>query len=449
MQCPCPGVDGMRVKSCGRSGVVVLAAALALTAFAVPAQAHRGPAADPKVITRWDDIAVRTIVVEGGKPPAVAALYLGFTSAAVYDAVVSIEGGYAPYGGRLGVRVRRHASSQAAAATAAYRILSFYFPASAVALASDYQTSLAAMPDGRAKDAGVAVGDAAAARIERLRKDDGRDDPSVVYTRAPAPGVWRPTPPPAPPAPPSPFVLAWLGFVRPLVLNSPTQIPLPGPDALTSRRYARDFQEVKDFGSATGSARTPEQTATALFWNVSVVVQYQAGFRDLALGNGLDIVSSARMFAVLNAATADAGIACWRAKYDFAFWRPITAIQLADTDGNPATAPDKTWTPLVGTPAYPDYPSGHACLTGATSAGLSAFFGAHHIDLNVPSLATTPGRHFDTARALNEETMNARIWLGLHFRRAMTDANRLGQDVTSYVLRNAFRPVWGRDGGHG
>jgi hypothetical protein len=245
-------------------------------------------------------------------------------------------------------------------------------------------------------------------------------------------------------------VLAWLGFVRPLVLSSPTQIPLHGPDALTSRRYARDFQEVKDFGSLTGSARTPEQTATALFWNVHVVRQYQEGFRGLAMRNHLDIVRSARMFAVLNAATADAGIACWRAKFDFAFWRPITAIHLADTDGNPTTTPDTTWAPLVGTPAYPDYPSGHACLTGATATGLSAFFGAHHIDLDVSSLVVPPAppvppRHFDTARALNEETMNARIWLGLHFRRAMTDGNQLGQSVMSYVLRNAFQPAQGRD----
>ena len=176
-------------------------------------------------------------------------------------------------------------------------------------------------------------------------------------------------------------------------------------------------------------------------------MQYQGGVRDLALRNGLDIVSSARMFAVLNAATADAGIACWRAKYDFAFWRPITAIQLADTDGNPATAPDKKWTPLVGTPAYPEYPSGHACLTGA-DVGRSerVLRRAPHRPQRELAGRDEAGRHFDTARALNEETMNARIWLGLHFRRAMTDANRLGQDVTSYVLRNAFRPAWGRTG---
>ena len=193
-----------------------------------------------------------------------------------------------------------------------------------------------------------------------------------------------------------------MGFVRPLVLSSQTQIPLHGPDALTSRRYARDFKEVHDFGSATGSARTPEQTENALFWTDNTPVQYQAGVRDLVTATGLDIVRSARTFAVLNAAGADAAISCWRAKYDFAFWRPITAIQRGDTDGNPATVADPTWTPLIATPPYPEYPSGHACLTGAYAGGLSALFGARHIDLNVSSAATMTTRHYETARELND-----------------------------------------------
>lgn len=152
---------------------------------------------------------------------------------------------------------------------------------------------------------------------------------------------------------------------------------------------------------------------------------------------------------VLNASAADAAISCWRAKFDFAFWRPITAIQLADTDGNPATVAEPTWTSLIVTPPYPDYPSGHACLSGAYARGLSALFGARHIDLNVSSAATKTTRHYETARELNEDTMNARIWLGLHFRRAMTDGNGLGQDVARFVLRNAFQPTHGRDRTHG
>jgi hypothetical protein len=411
--------------------VALVATLASLAVCAAPAQAHRHPAADPAVITTWDAIAVRTVSVEGAKPPAVAQLYLGFMSAAVDDAVMAIEGDR--HGGSHWAHGRWHASSQAAAATAAYRILAFYFPASAAALAADYQAALALIPDGRAKDKGIAVGEAAATRIELLRQADGRDDASIVYPSAPAPGVWRPTPPPL-----GPFVAPWVGFVRPLVLSSPTAFALHGPDALTSRRYTRDFEEVKAFGSAASTARTPDQTATARFFNDNVQVQYQAGFRDLATRHGLDIVQSARMFALLNVATADALISCWRAKFDFAFWRPITAIRLADTDGNPATTPDPSWTPLTGTPAYPDYPSGHACLTGATAGGLSALFGARHIDLNVSSAVTMTARHYESARALDDDTMDARIWLGLHFRRAMTDGNRLGHEVAAVLARRGL-----------
>jgi hypothetical protein len=310
-------------------------------------------------------------------------------------------------------------------------------------LAGDYQSSLALIPGGRAKDQGIAVGEAAAARILLLRQGDGRNDPSIAYTRTPAPGVWRPTPPAL-----APFAVVWMGFVRPMVLGSQTQIPLHGPDALTSRHYARDFKEVHDFGSATGSMRTPEQTETALFWSDNTPVQYQAGVRDLVTRHHLDIVRSAHTFAVLNASGADAAISCWRAKYDYAYWRPITAIREADTDGNPATVAEPTWTPLIATPPYPEYPSGHACLTGAYAGGLSALFGARHIDLNVSSAVTMTARHYQTARELNEDTMNARIWLGLHFRRAMTDGNGLGQDVAAFVVRNAFQPAHGRDRPH-
>ena len=143
----------------------------------------------------------------------------------------------------------------------------------------------------------------------------------------------------------------------------------------------------------------------------------------------------------MNTTTADALIACWRAKYDNAYWRPITAIQLADTDGNDATEPDPAWTPLLATPPYPEYASGHACITGATSGTVGALFGPDSIDLTVPSLATAPARQFATTDALDEETMNARIWLGIHFRKAMTDGNQLGHDVAEFGTTHYFQPT--------
>lgn len=410
---------------------LVLAAGLATSAVAVPTTAAAGPA-DPAVVTTWNAIAARTILTENATPVPVSALYFGFVSIAVYDAVVTIEGRYQPY--RWQPRVHGRASTEAAAATAAYRVLSYYFPASAQNLAADYSTALGDIPDGRAKTRGQQIGETAAATLIADRANDGRGA-NITLDVTPAPGVWRPTPDAF-----APMLAAWLGFVEPLALKSPTQIRLRGPDPITSKAYARDFAEVKATGAKDGSTRTAAQTETALFWNAPVPVQYNAALRERTAGSGMDIVRTARAFALLNTGTADAVIACWRAKYDYAYWRPITAIRLADTDGNPATAADPSWSSLVATPPYPDYVSGHACLTGAASETFSRLFGARSIDIDVSSSVTGTSRHYGTAAALDAETKNARIWLGLHFRQAMDDGNRLGHKAAAWTASHEFLP---------
>jgi hypothetical protein len=383
------------------------------------------------VITHWNTIATRTIYTENAVPVPTSTLYLGFVSIAVYDAVVAIEGGYEPY--LKQPKVRGRASSEAAAATAAYRVLKYYFPSSAGNLATDYAQSLAGIADGPAKERGTTVGQRAAERLIRARLHDGINA-NITLTVTPAPGVWRPTPPAL-----LPMLAPWLGFVTPFALRSPTQIRLPGPDSIKSKAYARDFAEVKAKGALTGSTRTPAETATAFFWSANAALQYEVAMRDQVTRRGMDIVQSARAFALLGSGRGDALIACWRAKYDYAYWRPITAIPLADTDGNRATKADPDWTSLVTTPPYPDYVSGHACLTGAASETFSYLFGSRSLDLDVSSLTTTPPRHFDTAAALDAETKNARIWLGLHFRKAMTDGNELGHRAASWTIRNEFQ----------
>jgi hypothetical protein len=412
--------------------VALLVVAL-LTASAAPAAATPRGAADPRAVRDWSVIAQRTIFTEGATPGPASTLYFGFVSVAVYDAVVAIEERYEPYTRQP--RPARGASSQAAAVSAAYEVLRYYFPASAGALTADRAASLGAMEPGAARDRGVAAGRAAAAAMIRLRTGDGRGA-DITMPAGDRPGVWRPTPDAY-----APMLVPWLGFVRPMLLRGTAQVPTPGPDPLTSARYARDFREVARLGARDGSERTPAQTETALFWSDNLVGQYQAALRDQAARRGLDIVESARMFAVQGASGADAAIACWRTKYDRAYWRPITAIREAGTDGNPATRADPDWTPLVPTPPYPDYVSGHACYTGATSHALSHLFGARHVDLRVASAVTGTTRHFATARALDAQTMDARILLGLHFRKAMTDGNRLGHDVSAYGVRHYFRPV--------
>jgi len=237
--------------------------------------------------------------------------------------------------------------------------------------------------------------------------------------------------------------VSWLGFVTPFVLESSTAIPLPGPDPVGSAEYAVDYDEVKAKGALNGSTRTGDETATALFWSTPVgpVVQYNMAMQTETAERGLDIGETARAFALLDTSISDANISCWQAKWSYAYWRPVTAIRTAD-DGNAATQPDAAWMSLVTTPPYPDYTSGHACVTGSASGVFGHLFGASTIDIDVPSTVQgRPDRHFATSTALDTETMNARIWLGLHFRRAMTDGNRLGHAVSEHAIAHYFRPT--------
>ncbi len=412
---------------------------LSAAAVAAPTSSPVTAAADPAVISDWNTIAVRTIATENATPVPASPLYFGFVHLAMYNAVVAIEGEYESYsdlGRTYPSAVRSRASSEVAAAAAAYRTLKHYFPASADNLRADYQAYLAEQPKGAGTALGKVVGDAAARDLIRDRRNDGRGA-AVSFAQPAAPGVWRPTPPAL-----APMAVPWLGFVRPLLLDSPTQIPLPGPDPLTSAAYAADVAEVQAYGSAEPSARTPGQTATALFYNANPVAQYQSAMRDAVSDRGLDIVDSARTFAILSSSMADALIVAWRSKFDEGYWRPITAIHEAGNDGNPATTADPTWAPLRATPPYPDYPSGHASVTGATTGTIEALFGTDDLDLSVPSLAAgVAARTYDTTASLDEDALNARIWLGYHFRRAMVDANALGKAVAAVAVGGHFQPV--------
>ena len=393
---------------------------------------------DSAVITSWNAIALRTVFTENLTPIPSSGLYLGFTSIAVFDAVVAIDGGYRPYvyQGRAPAR----ASAKVAAATAAHRVLATYFPASTAALDADYAAFLTTVPEGAAKTGGQQVGEASAAAIIRVRAGDGRNAP-ITLDVAPAPGVWRPTPPLFPP-----MLVPWLAFVRPLALRSPDQIQVGGPRALTSAAYAKEWLETKNYGAKSGSRRTPAQTETALFWNANAVAQYQAALADHLNRRPMGIVAGARAFALLSVGTADSLITCWGTKYHYATWRPITAIQLADTDGNPATTADPTWEPLVTTPPYPEYASGHACITGAATNVFGYLFGQRSIDMYIASSVTNEVRHFDSVKALDAETQNARIWLGLHFRTAMNDGSRIGHAASAWTIAREFLPVC--RGGH-
>jgi hypothetical protein len=413
--------------------VAVLVIMLAGTATAAPTAATTS-SGDPTVVTDWNGIAVTTLAGDTSKQGVETFLYMAFVQAAVYDAVVGVKGRYEPYSFRD--RARRGTSAQAAAVAAAYKVLVTYSPYAQATLDAAYAASLAQLPDGQAKDRGVAFGTRAAEHLIELRANDGRDAP-IMFTQPPAPGVWRPTPPAF-----LPMSAPQLGFVTPLLVRSATQFAPPDPPKLTSARYTRDFNEVKAFGSSSSTERTAAQTDTARFFSGNGLVQYNAALRDQVTVRDLDIVETARMFAVVDMNVADAVISVWYAKYVHGFWRPVTAINLADTDGNPATVADPTWTSLLPAPAYPEYPSGYNVVNSAVTHSLENLFHTRHLQLTLISTAV-PGvqRHYDSGKVLRRDVINARMWNGFHFRFANTAARDMGRRLSRWTLDRYFQPV--------
>jgi hypothetical protein len=411
----------------------VLLATLA-TGTATAATEASTAADDPTVVSDWNEIAVTTLLGDTTKQLVEDFLYLGFVQAAVYDAVVGVEGRYAPY--RFHAHAPHGTSAQAAAVAAAHKVLVTYVPSAQATLDTAYAASLAQLPDGKAKTRGIAFGTRAADNLIKLRANDGRNAP-ILFTQPPAPGVWRPTPPAF-----LPMSAPWMGFVTPLLVRSATQFAPPSPPALTSARYTRDFNEVKALGSSTSTARTPAQTDTALFFSGNALVQYNTALRGQVTVRHLDIVDAARMFAAIDMSLADAEISVWHAKYVYGLWRPITAINLADTDGNPATVADPDWVPLLTTPPYPDYPSGYNVVNSTVTHGLEDLFQTRHLQLTLISTAV-PGaqRYYDSGRALRRDVVDARVWLGIHFRFADTAAREIGRRLTAWTLDHYFQPI--------
>jgi hypothetical protein len=286
-----------------------------------------------------------------------------------------------------------------------------------------------------AVDAGLAWGQEVADAIWTWRSTDGFTPNPPPFLGGTVVGEWRPTPPAfAPGASPQ------FAYMTPWVMVTYSQFRPAGPPALTSALYAKVFNEIKEFGSLTSSVRTAEETAYAQFWATSTPV-YNWNSVAIYLGaqRHMTLLENAHVFAELNVAMADATIAVWDAKYHYVFWRPVTAIPLADTDGNPATLADPNWKPLITTPAHPEYPSAHAGNSGAAATVLAHFFGEDS-SFVVPSDAL-PGvvRSFSSFDAAQEEVANARIFGGIHYRASTDDGRKLGTAVGKYVLENAFQ----------
>jgi hypothetical protein len=409
--------------------IVVLAATLVR-----PAPKAQAAAAGTEAINFWNSIMLRSVVTVGQQSPPVSFVYASYVQAAVYNALVAIEGGYQPYKSTLAPKP--NASVEAAVATSAHDVLVHYFPAQQSALDADYAGFMASIGDGTAKTEGIQVGTAAAAELIELRQNDGLYPPNFSFTMpTPAPGIWQ-LPTGANPLSP------WLGQMQPFMLDSADQFRPGPPPALSSDEWARDYNETKLYGRSDSPVRTPEQTAIARFWRVPPAVQYNLAYQQIATLKDLSALQTARLMVMGNMVAADAEIACFEAKYLYLFWRPSFAIPLGDTDGNPDTIGDPTWTPLLTTPAHPDYPSSHNCATVSVAEVFAEFLGTQHFNVDIPStVAGVEPRHFRDANDLTQEIINARVWAGLHFRVADVAGASLGRKVAHWTLKRYFLPA--------
>jgi VCPO second helical-bundle domain len=428
------------MKSIRLGRLAVLGAAVAL---AVPAVASANE------VTKWNEIAVGTVNAQApitSAPPA-GAIFVGMVQGAVYGAVNAVDRHGRPY---LVRRSFPKASEDAAAATAAFRVLDSLFPAQHATLQAAYNISLAGMPGGALKETGIKVGTMAADAM-LAEGHDGRTVLGCTFGSGAA-GVWQPLAGPtgAPLCDPSP----WVGNAVPFLVKSASQFRTAGPLDLTSVEYAAEFNEVKNIGSLNSLTRTAAQSHAAAFWQTNPAANYNAIARRFVDQLSLDVSDSARLFAMLDLSAADALITTWNDKYYRNFWRPITAIRHADIDGNPATVADPTWTPMfdpslnpaIGgtgpaliTPPYPDHPSGATAYASASMHALESFFGTDEVTFYATS-SRFPGeqRTFDRFSDLTSEVLEARIWAGIHFRTADVQSAELGREVERYIHTHFF-----------
>jgi len=408
---------------------VRLVVAAALLVLAGPAHAWAA-----NIVVEWNATAIATALAAGeGALPQTRSMAI--VAIAVNDAVNAITRRHAIYG--LPLVAPGDASVDAAVAGAAHRALVRLYPSQTAAIDAALTASLAAHGVSPS-DASIAFGELVADQTVAGRISDGVSTAQFPYTPpgAGSPGVWAPTLPAHLPA-----ALPGWGRITPWVLRDGSQFrPDEGP-SLTSRRYARDFDEIKAFGSAASLVRTPEQTNIALFWLTSAAVIWDGVLRQVATARGLDESDTAHAFALVNLAGADAGIACWDAKYTFNFWRPVTAIAEADADGNPDTTADPTWRPLAPTPNFPEFPSGHTVISGAMGTMLRLLFGDDPGVAFTASSPTNPGftRTWGTFSAGIDEVIDARVWTGFHFRSSDEEGARIGRHVAQFVFQHALR----------
>ena len=402
------------------------------------------------VALEWNEVAVEATRVARLSPNAQTRA-LAMVHGAVFDAVNGIERDYAPY--LVNVHAPRWASEEAAAAAAAHAVLVGLMPAQQTTFDAALASSLAAVSDGPAEDVGVAYGKFVADNMLAERADDGSTD-VVTYVPGTEPDDWKPTPPTNAPA----AIPQW-ATVEPFGINSPDQFRADPPPSLNSPEFTAAFNQIKAIGKSDSATRTPEQTDIARFWaGPSGTVQPPGHWnniaRDVAEAQGNSLEENARMLALLNIGMADALIAAWDSKYEHNFVRPVTAIQNADTDGNPDTAGDSTWLPLLVTPPHPSYVAAHSTVSAAAATALAAFYGNDAIAFTSSAEVAAGGpvitRSFDGFWQAAEEAGASRIYGGIHWSFDNEAGLEAGRSVGEFVADNLLQPRGnaGHDGDH-
>jgi len=400
----------------------------------------------PDVIRDWNQNMLDAALVPPATSPIVMSRVAAIVQVAVFDAVNGIERRYTPV--HVVAAAPRGASIRAAAVQAAYGTLVVLYPAQHNSLDAKRAASLAEIASDAAAENSVSIargivwGQTVAEAILAWRSTDGFAPAPPAFLGSNAVGKWRPTPPGFLPGAGVQF-----SYMTPWAINSPSQFHPPGPPALTSAQYTKDFNETKTMGRFDSVTRTADQTLYSLFWNAGTVSSFWDRIAlSLAEERQLTLSEKARLLALLNISLADAIIGCWEAKYapNYRFWRPVTAIPLADPDGNPDTIADPSWTPLFATPNHPEYPSGHSCASGAAGRVLQNYFGDNTPFSIESDVMVGVVRSFPNFSAALEEIKNARVFAGIHFRTACNDGQSLGVAVSDFVADHSLLPVHGQ-----
>jgi len=390
------------------------------------------------VVLDWNVIAVNTAIANGQNPFA-QARFAAIAQLAVFEAVNSITGDYRPYLGSI--VAPPGASADAAAIQAAYRVLSTYFPASASTLDAERANSLASIPDGQAKNDGIATGEAAALAMITLRANDGSLPPQFKIPGPPVPGEWLATPS-------CPIIngiavgvfFQWQ-YVTPFGIPSASEFLLDPPPTLTSNQYAKAYNEVMTVGSLDSTERPQDRANVVLFYAVSSpTLVFNQAAQQVAQEQGRSLSENARALALVNMAISDSLVASFLNKYHYNFWRPETAIHAGDTDGNPKTDPNPSFVPFITTPCFPSYPSNHGSGSGGGAEILRRVYGeaGHSITLTntaVPNIVL----QYTSFKQITDDISDARVYGGIHFRFDQVAGARLGRAVGRAVYKNNLR----------